>query len=58
MKVNFNLTDLKIIKHQSCKKCVFDKISTHQYCGILSKTCLVDSQVFVPVENSSDVFRS
>ena len=56
MKVSFNSTELKIIKHQLCKKCIFDKISTHQYCGILPKICLVDSQVYVPTENLSDIF--
>lgn len=57
MKVNFNLTDLKIIKHQSCEKCVFDQVLNNHYCGILPKTCLVDSQVYVPAENLFDIFR-
>lgn len=57
MKVNFNLTDLKIIKHQPCKECIFDQILNNYYCGLLPRICLVDSQVYVPTENLSDVFR-
>ncbi len=57
MKVTFNLTELKIIKHQPCKKCVFDQILNNHYCALLPRTCLVDSQVYVPTENFSDIFR-
>lgn len=57
MKVNFNSTELKTIKHQPCEKCVFDKILNNHYCGILPRTCLVDSQIYVPIVNSSDVFK-
>ena len=56
MKVNFNLTDLIIIKHQPCEKCVFDQILNNHYCALLPKTCLVDSQVYVPTVNLSDIF--
>ena len=56
MKISFNLTELKIIKHQPCEKCVFDQILNHPYCGILPRTCLVDSQVYVPTGNFSDIF--
>lgn len=56
MKISFNLTELKIIKHQPCEKCVFDQILNNHYCGILPKTCLVDSQVYVPTVNLSDIF--
>lgn len=57
MKVNFNLTDLKTIKHQPCSKCVFDQILNHQFCSFLPRICFVDGQVHVPTENSFDVFR-
>ncbi len=57
MKINFNSTELKTIKHQPCEKCVFDKILNNQFCARLPKTCLVDSQVYVPTVNLSDVFR-
>jgi hypothetical protein len=57
MKINFNLTELKIIKHQHCEKCVFDQILNNHYCALLPRVCLVDSQVYVPTENFSDVFR-
>ena len=57
MKINFNSTELTMVKHQPCYKCVFDKISTHHYCGRLPRICLVDSQIYVPTENLSDVFR-
>lgn len=57
MKVNFNLTGLKIIKHQPCEKCVFDQILNNRYCALLPRICLVDSQVYVPTENFSDVFN-
>lgn len=56
MKVNFNSTDLIIIKHQPCEKCVFDQILNNHYCALLPKTCLVDSQVYVPTVNLSDIF--
>lgn len=57
MKVNFNLTDLKTVKHQPCKKCVFDQILNKSYCALLPRLCFVDSQVYVPTKNSSDVFK-
>lgn len=57
MKVNLNSTELKIIKHQPCEKCVFDKILNNHYCAMLPRTCLIDSQVYVPTENLYDVFR-
>ena len=56
MKVNFNSTDLIIIKHQPCEKCVFDQILNNHYCALLPKTCLVDLQVYVPTVNLSDIF--
>ena len=56
MKISFNLTELKIIKHQPCEKCVFDQILNNHYCALLPKTCLVDSQVYVPTVNLSDIF--
>lgn len=57
MKINFNLTDLQIVKHQPCEKCIFDHILNNYYCGALPKTCLTDSQVYIPTENLSDIFR-
>ena len=57
MKVNLNSTELKTIKHQLCEKCVFDQILNNYYCALLPRICFVDSQVYVPTENSSDVFR-
>lgn len=57
MKINFNSTDLKTIKHQPCEKCVFDKILNNHYCAILPRTCLVDSQVYVLAENLSEIFE-
>lgn len=57
MKISFNLTELKIIKHQPCEKCVFDQILNNHYCALLPRVCLRDSQVYVPTENFSDVFR-
>lgn len=57
MKVNFNLTELKIIKHQPCEKCVFDQILNNHYCALLPRVCFRDSQVYVPTENFSDVFN-
>lgn len=56
MKINFNLTELKTIKHQPCVKCVFDQILNNHYCALLPRTCFIDSQIYVPNENSSDVF--
>lgn len=56
MKVNFNLTDLYIVKYQPCEKCIFNKI-LNNYCGALPRTCLTDSQVYMPTINLSDIFR-
>ena len=56
MKVNCNLTDLKMVKHQPCEKCVFDQISNNHYCALLPRICFIDSQVYVPTENLSDIF--
>lgn len=56
MKIKFNLTELKTIKHQPCTKCVFDQILNNRYCGLLPRICLVDSQVYVPTGNFSDIF--
>lgn len=57
MKVNFNLTDLKIVKYQPCEKCIFDKMLNNYYCGALPRICLTDSQVYTPTINLSDIFR-
>lgn len=56
MKVSFNLTELIIIKHQHCDKCFFDKTLSHPYCALLPRICFVDSQVYTPIENLSDIF--
>ena len=57
MKVNFNLTELKTIKHQPCYKCYFDNIPNRPYCALLPRICFIDSQVYIPTENLSDVFK-
>lgn len=57
MKFNLNLTELKTVTYQPCAKCAFDKLSNHNYCGLLPKICLTDGQIYTPIETLSDIFK-
>ena len=58
MKANFNLTDLKTVKHQRCEKCFFNGIHNYSVCAMLPLvTCLRDSQIYIPTQEFFEIFN-
>ena len=58
MKVNFNSTNLKTIKHQQCENCFFNGMRNNHFCGVLPVViCLRDSQIYTPIQESFDIFN-
>ena len=56
MKVNFNLIDLKTVKHQHCENCFFNSVDNFHFCALLP-LCTKDSQIYIPTQEFFEIFR-